>query len=207
MARLLLVRHGETEYNVLHKIQGHTDIDLNEKGIRQVEKVGERLAGEKIDIVYSSDLTRAVDTARAAINSHDLEIRKTPEIREMDYGLAEGMTYTELKESYPSIATSIFDFDLSISFPEGETFMDFVNRGTEFLDDLLSRSEDQTVLIVSHGGMIKAMICHLLGIEQTHWTQIRIDNASLSIADTYGDRVILSLMNDTSYLGDYKSEY
>ena len=78
MARLLLARHGVTEYNTLHKIQGHSDIDLSEQGRLQVEKLGERLAGEKIDAVYSSDLKRAVDTARAAISSHDLEIVQKP---------------------------------------------------------------------------------------------------------------------------------
>lgn len=206
MARLLLVRHGVTEYNTLHKIQGHTDIELSEKGFLQVEKVGERLAGEKIDTVFSSDLARAVSTANAAISGHDLIIKETPEIREMNYGLAEGMTYTELKESYPEIANSIFNFHVGISFPEGETFEDFAGRSASFLDSLSEYKEDQTILIVSHGGVIKSMVCHLLGIEQTNWPKIRIDNASLSIVDTYEKRVILSLLNDTSHLGDLKSE-
>ncbi len=204
MAKLLLVRHGITDWNILHKIQGHSDISLNEKGCQQVERIGQRLAGEKIDAAFSSDLTRAMATARAIVNNHSVEIQKNTNLREMNYGLAEGMTYNELKAAYPNIAASIFNFTTEISFPEGETFPDFVTRAETFLDSLSTYKEDQTVLVVSHGGILKAMICSLLGIGQEHWTQIRIDNASLSIISTYGKQVILSLLNDTSHLGDLK---
>ncbi len=204
MAKLLLVRHGITDWNILHKIQGHSDIDLNEKGYRQVERIGQRLADEKIDAAFSSDLTRAMATARAIVNNHSVPIQENLNLREMNYGLAEGMTYNELKEAYPDIAASIFNFTTDIAFPEGETFPDFVGRAEAFLASLADYGEDRTVLVVSHGGILKAMICSLLGIGQEHWTQIRIDNASLSIISTYGKQVILSLLNDTSHLGELK---
>jgi len=204
LARLLLVRHGITEWNILHKIQGKSDIDLNEKGYRQVERIGERLAGEKIDAVFSSDLKRALSTADAAIYGRKFEIRKSTDLREMNYGNAEGMTYGELKEAYPEIAASLFNFQTDISFPGGETFTEFASRAEAFLKSLKDYSEDQTILVVTHGGIIKSMVCSLLGIGQIHWPKIRIDNASLSIVSTYGERVILSLLNDVSHLGDLK---
>lgn len=207
MAKLLLVRHGITDWNILHKIQGHSDIDLNKKGYQQVEKIGQRLAEEKIDAAYSSDLTRAMATAQAIVNNHAIEIKENASLREMNYGLAEGMTYIELKKAYPDIADSVFNFNTEISFPEGESFPDFVARAEAFLDSLSDYKESQTVLVVTHGGIIKSMICSLLGIGQEHWPKIRIDNASLSIISTYGKQVILSLLNDTSHLGNLKNPY
>lgn len=200
MTRLLLVRHGVTDHNTNHRFAGYSDVDLSERGVEQVQKLGERLAGEKIDAVYSSDLKRAVATARAAVNSHDLEIDLRPELREMNYGLAEGMTFGELEKAYPDIAESIVHFNTGICFPEGETFMGFVSRSCGFLEMVQEHGRDETVLIVSHGGVLKVLVCDLLGIDHIHWPQIRFDNASLSIIDTYGERVILSLLNDTSHL-------
>lgn len=206
MARLLLVRHGITEYNSSHKFAGYSDVELSVEGYRQAEKLGERLAGEKIDAVFSSDLKRAIATARAATAAHNLEIIRRPELREMNYGIAEGMTFRELSEQHPEIAESIIHFNTGICFPEGETFMGFVSRSCEFLKMLSDYTEDQTVLIVSHGGVLKVLVCDLLGIDHTHWPQIRFDNASLSIMDTYRERVILSLLNDTSHLRDLNKE-
>jgi len=207
LARLLLVRHGITEWNIVHRIQGHTDNDLNEKGTRQVERVGERLAGEKIDAVFASDLKRTLSTAQAAVGSRNIEIRTSADLREMNYGLAEGMTYGELKAAYPEIAASLFNFHTGIIFPEGETFLGFVDRAESFLKSLTGYPEDSTILVVTHGGVIKTMVCSLLRIGQVHWPKIRIDNASLTIVSTYGERVILSLLNDTSHLGDLKEPY
>jgi broad specificity phosphatase PhoE len=202
VARLLLVRHGVTDYNTNHRFAGFSDVDLSEQGYRQVELLGERLAGEKIDAVYSSDLKRAVATARAAVNSHDIEITRRPELREMNYGVAEGMTFDELQQAHPDIAESIIHFNTGICFPEGETFEGFISRSCSFLEELKNHGRDETVLIVSHGGVLKVLVCDLLGIDHSHWPQIRFDNASLSIVDTYGERVILSLLNDTSHLGE-----
>jgi len=200
LARLLLVRHGETEYNSTYRIMGASDIDLSEKGFLQAEKLGERLAGEKIDAVYSSDLCRAVSTTQAAVNSRNLKINVSSALREMNYGMAEGMTYDELKKAYPGIAEYVRNFNTNLKFPGGESFLEFVSRSTGFMDAISEYKEDQTVLIVTHGGVIKVLVCHLLGIDQVHWQQIRIDNASLSIISTYENRVILSLLNDTSHL-------
>jgi broad specificity phosphatase PhoE len=200
VARLLLVRHGVTDHNTNHRFAGYTDIELSDTGREQAGKLGERLAGEKIDAVFSSDLKRALATAQAVVNGHDVEIKQYPELREMNYGAAEGMTFNELKKAYPDLAESIIHFNTGICFPEGETFMGFVSRSCGFLDMLKGYGEDKTVLVVSHGGVLKVLVCDLLGIDHTHWPQIRVDNASLTIIDTYRERVILSLLNDTSHL-------
>jgi len=200
LSRLLLVRHGITDHNSNRKFAGSTDVELSDDGYRQVEKLRERLAGEKIDAIYCSDLKRAMATAEVIVSGHDVEITSCPELREMDYGIAEGLTFKEIGSRYPELWESIANFSLELSFPDGECFSDFVGRAVKFMDRLKGHGEEETVLIVSHGGMLKVLVCDLLGIDHSHWPQIRFDNASLSIVETYSRRIILSLLNDTSHL-------
>lgn len=202
MARLLLVRHGLTDHNIDRRVAGYTNVDLNEEGFRQVEKLNKRLADEKIDAVYSSDLQRAVDTAKGAVSGRDIEITTCYELREMNFGEAEEMTFAELNEKYPDLARSVMNVDTGVSFPGGESFADFVERVQAFLKTLEKFNEDHTVLIVSHGATLKVIVCELLGIDPNHWYQMGIDNASLSIINTYRHRTILNSLNETSYLND-----
>ena len=202
MARLLLVRHGLTDHNVDRRVAGYTNVDLNEEGFRQVEKLNKRLADEKIDAVYSSDLQRAVDTAKGAVSGRDIEITTCYELREMNFGEAEEMTFAELNEKYPDLARSVMNVDTGLSFPGGESFADFVERVQVFLKILEKFNEDHTVLIVSHGATLKVIVCELLGIDPNHWYQMGIDNASLSVINTYEHRTILNSLNETSFLND-----
>lgn len=200
MPKILMVRHGITETNIANQFTGHTDIGLAEEGIRQAEKLGERLAGTQIDAIYSSDLKRAVLTAEAISRKHEKEISRCGELREMDYGEAEGLTYAEIKENMPEIADAIFEFDQALSFPGGESMQALISRGIKFLERLNGHGQDETILIVTHGGMLRTLLCELLEIGQENWRKFRFDNASLTIVDIYPRRTILSLLNDTSHL-------
>ena len=202
MTRLLLVRHGLTDHNIDRRVAGYTDVDLNEEGFRQVEKLAKRLADEKINAVYSSDLQRAIDTAKGAVSGRDIEIETCFELREMNFGDAEEMTFAELNEQYPDLARSVMNVDSGLSFPGGESFANFVERVRIFLKILEQYNEDHTVLIVSHGATLKVIVCELLGIDPNHWYQMGIDNASLSVINTYSHRTILNSLNETSFLSD-----
>jgi len=200
LSRILLVRHGITDHNSNRQFAGSTDVELSNDGNWQVERLRDRLAREKIDAIYCSDLKRTLATAQVIASGHDLEIISCPELREMDYGIAEGLTFKEIGSRYPELWESIANFSLELSFPGGECFNELLARAVKFLDKLKGHGEEETVLIVSHGGMLKVLVCDLLGIDHSHWPQIRFDNASLSIVETYSRRVILSLLNDTSHL-------
>jgi len=202
LSRLLLVRHGITEFNSSRRFAGYSDVELNDEGLRQVEKLRDRLAKEKIDAIYCSDLKRAVATAEIIASGRNLEIVRCPELREINYGDAEGLTFEEIGHRYPKLAEAITNFTLEISFPGGESFRGFIARTRKFLDRLNKHPVEQTILIVSHGGPLRVLVCDLLGIDQSHWRQLRCDNASLSIVETYPQRVVLSLLNDTSHLRD-----
>ena len=206
MARLFLVRHGVTDHNSSHKFLGHTDVELSDEGFRQVEKLRDRLAKEKFDIVYSSDLKRARSTAEVISAGHDAEIINCSELREINYGETESLTYGEIEKKYPELAEAIHKFSPELSFPGGESLQGFIARTLKFLDRLNQNTPEQKILIVSHGGAMRTLLCNLLGVGQSYWRTFRLDNASLSIVDTYPQRAILSLLNDTSHLKEDTSQ-
>jgi len=200
LSRLLLVRHGVTEFNSARKFLGYSDIELSAAGYRQVERLRDRLADDKIDAVYSSDLRRALVTAEVISSGHKVDIVACPELREVNYGNVEGLTFEEISSLYPELAESLTNFSLRLKFPGGESFEGFIERTSKFLDKLKRHTPSQTMLIVSHSGPLRVLVCRLLGIDLRHWWQIGLDNASLSIMETYPQGAIVSLLNDTAHL-------
>ncbi len=200
MTRLLLVRHGATEWNSSLRFTGHSQISLSDPGRRQAIKLGQRLAGEKIDVVCTSDLRRALETVAAACRGRDVEVLPCPELREMDYGDCEGLTFKEIAARFPEVVKPWLDYSLDLTFPGGESLAGFIERVSGFVDRLQDHPQRRTVLVVSHGGIIRVLLCRLLGLSNDHWWQFRVDNASISIVETDNQRVILNLANDTSHL-------
>ncbi len=200
MSRLLLVRHGITESNSARRFAGYSDVEMSADGYRQVERLRDRLINEKIDAIYSSDLKRALVTADVISSGRKVNIVACPELREINYGHAEGLTFQEISHLYPEVAELITNFNLRLEFPGGEDFHGFIERTTKFLDRLEKHQQSETILIVSHSGPLQVLVCHLLGIDQDHWWQMRCDNASLSIVDTYPRGAVINLLNDTSHL-------
>jgi len=200
MAKLLLVRHGQTDFNSGFKFVGSTDSDLNATGRRQIEKLGERLVKEELTAIYSSDLARARHSAEILRAGRNIPVNSVPELREMDYGQAEGLTFQEIDQRYPKIAALMKKSDSRVAFPDGEGFKDVEARIQKFTGELKQYSPRQTVLIVTHGGPLRMLTCLLLAASLDIWWKLRIDNASLNIVKTYEEMAILNLLNDTSHL-------
>ncbi|MDO8578917.1 MAG: histidine phosphatase family protein [Dehalococcoidales bacterium] len=202
MPRLYMVRHGQSEYNVARRFAGAgSDIELTAAGVRQAGLLRDRLASEKIDAVYSSNLKRAMSTAAVLSENRGMEIVSCPELGEIDYGAVEGKTFDEVSFEYPMLAKQIYGADPKIRFPGGESFEEFTGRGGRFLDRITKYDDAQTVLVVGHSGSIKTLVCRLLDIDiNNHWGQIHIDNASLTVLETGKNGAIISLLNDTSHL-------
>ncbi|MFC2051846.1 histidine phosphatase family protein [Chloroflexota bacterium] len=200
MSRLLMVRHGITEFNSARRFAGYSDIEMSAAGYRQIERLRDRLIDEKIDVIYSSDLKRALVTAEIIASGRKIDIISCPELREVNYGEAEGLTFDEIKRLYPDVAELITNFSFQLKFPGGESFEGFVERTSKFLDRLNKHTVEQAILIVSHSGALRVLVCRLLGIDPGHWRQIHLDNASLSIVETYLQGTIISLLNGTYHL-------
>jgi broad specificity phosphatase PhoE len=179
---------------------GHSDIELGPDGRRQIERLRDYLAGESIDAAYASDLRRTMATEEILAAGRNLQVVPCPELRELNYGVCEGLTFGEIGHDYPDVAKQCINFTPALEFPEGETFNAFAARVVRFLQRLKDDGRNGPVLVVSHNGPIKVLICHLLGISMEHWWQIRVDTASLSIIDITQRGAVLTRLNDVSYL-------
>ena len=200
MSRLLLVRHGDTELNSAERYWGHSDVKLSAAGLSQAERLRDRLAIEKIDAVYSSDLRRASVTAETIASRHQLAVITCAELREINFGELEGLTFDEVSQLYPEVTRLWVERNPALKYPGGESIDEFSKRVSKFLGRLEEHAEDETILIVAHSGVLRTLICLLLGIELQRRWQFRLDLASLSILETHQPGAILSLLNDVSHL-------
>ena len=200
MSKLLLVRHGRTKLHHDERFWGKTDVELSDIGIKQAEKLRDRLAKEKITAIYSSELSRARLTAETIAASHKMDVQICPELNECNFGYVEGLTFTEIQQLHPQLAKTLSGFDTLAQFPGGESFSDLDRRVQSFLKRLKEHKDKDTVLIVAHGGTLLLMICHLLKIDIKNWRKMRLGLASLTVIDTYPQGVIMSSLNDVSHL-------
>ena len=201
MAKLLLVRHGETALNSSQRYWGKTDVPLGVEGTRQAEKLRARLATEKIDRLYCSQLKRALTTAGIIASARNLKLTGCPELNEIDFGKIEGLDFSEVSAQFPEVARSWIERSSQLTYPGGESLEQMEKRVSKFRGRLESHGDSDTVLIVAHAGILRTLICQLMGMEMKHRWMIRLDLASLSIIETYPEGAILSLLNDVSHLG------
>jgi probable phosphoglycerate mutase len=177
----VVVRHGETRWNVEMRIQGQRDSDLTENGITQAEALAQRLAGERIDALISSDLGRALDTARRIGRRIGLDVVADARFRERAFGAGEGMTYTEVDAAYPGAFARIREVDPDFAIPGGESRRQFHERVRDAFDDLARRHAGRTVVVVTHGGVLATFFRHVHGIAIHVARAIPIANAAYNV--------------------------
>ena len=195
--KLILVRHGETDWNKKRRYQGQTDPEMNETGKRQVEMLRNRLAETPIDLVYASDSKRAMVTAQVITRGRDIVMAVRQELREINFGEFEGKTFEEIEAIYPDWAPTNFDF----TSYQGESLEQVAARIEMFLSELAERNfSKQTVLVVGHGGSLRVMLCILLGIDVSKWWQISLDAASVTTIESDAGKAVLRQLNDTCHL-------
>jgi len=199
LSKLLLVRHGNTQLNSAERFWGQTDVALSAAGRRQAEQLRDRLATQKIDAIYASNLRRALVTAEIIGSKHQLDVTTRAELGEINFGWVEGLTYEEIGQQFPEFAKLLANRSIKTRFPGGESVGELDNRVIKFLPVLEKHASEETILIVAHSATLRLLICHLLGIGIEHWRQVRLDLGSLSVVDTYPQGAILSLLNDVSH--------
>ncbi len=200
MGRLLLVRHGETPWNLDGRLQGSTDVDLSEKGREQARLVGRRLSTTAIDLAYSSNQSRARETAEIILEGRDVPLHAIPELRERSHGVFEGLTAKERRQRYPDLFAASLLNNLDFAPTGGETFRQTNRRMAAWAQDFRDAHLDSTVLVVGHGGTLRAAILGWLDLPDHTTFRFIMANCSLSIIDTYPDNAVLRLYNDTSHL-------
>ncbi len=198
MTRLILVRHGETVWNVELRFQGQRDTALNARGRRQARQVAERLRDEPIRAIYSSDLSRAVDTAQAIAEIHGLPVFTDAALRERHFGEWEGLNREEVITRWAEAWEQWRRAECAP--PGGEAIEEVIARVKAKIAEIVSAHRDETVVIVGHGGSVKAAVLCALNKPLTDWRTFRIDNASISILQFHPDRVEVAQLNDTQHL-------
>lgn len=200
MARLILARHGQTAYSEQARYQGQTDLPLSDRGREQAARLAKRLAQQEIHAVCASDLRRARETAMLVAAPHGLPVHADPRLREMSFGEWEGLTYEEIETRYPQALAAWEADPLNEAPPGGETLAQVVTRVQAVLDEFVHTGTEQVVLLVSHGGPLRVLLCLALGVPpQAHW-RFGLDAASISQLWLSDGGAVLTCMNDTAHL-------
>jgi len=199
MTEIILARHGETEWNVGEIFRGRIDIELNETGIKQAQLLAEYLSGVKIEAIYSSPLKRASTTAEMIANYHQLDVEIAPGLIDLNYGKWQGLPHQEVKDKYKKLYTEWINSPHQITIPEGESLNDVRQRAISVVDEVTAKY-DGTVVLVSHRVVNKVLICALLGLDNSHFWNIRQDTCGITTFIYENERFTLTEHNNTSYL-------
>ena len=206
MTKVILVRHGQTLWNLEMKYQGHCDVALTDKGIHQAELAAIRLAKEDISAVYASDLNRAFKTAECIAEKHNLSVTAIPELREINFGDWEGMTFEGISDPanshWSEEMTKVFSHPGEAKIPGGETFHEVKARAMTALNQLVVKHPNQTIVVVSHGGTIRTILCAILDINLNNVWKIKQDNTAINMLEYCDDEVFVSLVNDVHHLAE-----
>jgi probable phosphoglycerate mutase len=198
--RFIVVRHGETAWNVLHRIQGHRDSPLTTNGIAQAEAIALRLAEERFDALVASDLGRAYQTAERIAERTGHRVVADPRLRERNFGEAEGLTYAELDVRWPGAFSRVQDIDPDAAIPGGETRRQFHQRVQHAFEALAREYAGRRVAVVAHGGVLAALyrIVHDIPVARPH--PIPIANASYNAMSFAADAWALEAWDDVAHL-------
>lgn len=178
--KLFLFRHGETDWNREGRLQGHTDTLLNASGIAQAEALAHRLRAHRLDAVVSSDLSRALTTARIVAEVSRVPLLTDHGLREVSVGLAEGMLWAEAKARFGAELTERWYSEDDVAFPEGETGRETLLRGLAALRRVALSHPYQRIAVSTHGAMVRQLVKHALPADAT---PVRAPNAALFILD------------------------
>ena len=204
--RLALVRHGQTDWNVQRRCQGWEDVPLNDLGRLQGRKVAQRLASWRIDEIFTSDLSRAHDTATMIAERVGLKPQARIGLRELNFGQCQGLRFADLQGTPLGATWEAFRRgDHYAALPGGEHPDEVVERIDAVLHEALERAKEDSgkrnVLMVGHGGSFRLAICAMLGIPLRHWRQFGQGNAAITTFEFKHDGTAqLVSLNDTCHL-------
>ena len=198
--KLILVRHGETQWNKENRVIGYADVELNDEGRKQVQRLALVLKEERIDAIYSSPLRRAWETAQEIARFHHGEIKADDSFKELDAGELDGLTYKEMLERYGEFLKQWVSDPGPLTMPGGESLNSVQERAWQAVGRIRERHPDGAIMVVSHNFVILCIVCKALGLDLSQFRRLRTNVASISILD-FGERgPSLVLFNDTCHL-------
>lgn len=206
MTEILLIRHGETAWNAIRRLQGHLDIALNAEGMRQAAALARAIEDEALDAVYSSDLLRARQTAQAIAAPRGMEVMLDRGLRERCYGAFEGMLYAEIGARYPEAYAAWKARDIDARFPPGvhvaETMREFADRTVRTILRIVAEGGHRKIAIVCHGGVLECAYRAALGMDFAQARDFDIFNASINRFASDGNSLRLLQWGDVAHLDE-----
>lgn len=201
--RLILVRHGESEWNRIGRYQGQQDAPLSELGLRQAEALAHRLQNEQLDAIYTSPLQRARRTAEAIGRFHpSLPLHQDPALMEIDHGEWEGLYAVEVRERYGDLLDEWRSFPTRCQMPKGESFSNILKRTLDFRERVCRElSGDASVVVSTHDVVVKILIADALGMHMDRINRLWITNASVSVIEYTDDLPFLVSLSEACHLG------
>jgi ribonuclease H / adenosylcobalamin/alpha-ribazole phosphatase len=198
----VLLRHGQTPMSVQKRYAGRSDVPLTDVGVRQAVAAAKRLASAGLDVIVTSPLRRAVQTAEEVAAATGAPVMADDDFRETDFGVWEGLTFAEVRERWPA-EMAAWLADPAVAPPGGESFTEVSERVNAALLRVLAARDRQAVLIVSHVTPIKMLVAKALLAPPAGLFRMHLDVAALSEVDWYADgTAVLRSFNDTGHLTD-----
>jgi broad specificity phosphatase PhoE len=201
MTCIILVRHGQTEWNRVERFRGRADVPLNETGLAQAEATGLRIHGEwQPSAVYSSPLSRAVRTAEAIAKHFNLPVQIHPGMADIDYGEWQGLTPDEVRDRWPAALHAWYHQPDQAIIPGGETLAQLRSRGMSAVNELSARHAEQTIVLVGHTVINRIILLGVLGLGNERFWHIKQDTCAINVFEVEKGGYVLVSLNDTCHL-------
>jgi broad specificity phosphatase PhoE len=198
--RILLVRHGRTEWNKGEIFRGTVDIPLDDQGRREAACAREWLRSEKLDAAYASPLSRAMETARIILEPHGLSVTPHPGLTDLNYGDWQGVSLGEVRQKYPELYRMWKQTPHTVVFPNGEGLASVRDRALGAVQEIVTRHLGKTVLLAAHRVVNKVLVMALLGLDNSHFWRIGQDTAAVNEFALEDGVWICRKVNDTCHL-------
>ena len=201
MILIILVRHGQTEWNRVERFRGRADVPLNETGLAQAEATGRRVASAwQPTAVYSSPLSRSTKTAEAITGHFDLPVQVHPGLADIDYGQWQGLSPEIARQRWPEEIDAWYHRPHQARIPGGETLDELRQRAMATLNELTTRHPGQTIVLVGHTVINRIILLGVLGLGNERFWHLRQDTCAINVIEAEGGDYTLASMNDTCHL-------
>ena len=201
MTEIIIIRHGETEWNKTGRFQGHSDVPLSAEGRAQAAMLGKNLSVDHVDMIYASDLTRAMETAAPLAQRFGLEVISDTQLRELNFGAWEGRNFNDVNAENPNAMKNFYTDPEQADIPESEPFPEFQRRVAGRVREIVAQERGKRIVVVSHGASIRILLADILAMPiRSIWHISQLNTAVNKIRFEDDGFAIVTLMNDTSHL-------
>lgn len=199
--RVILVRHGQTAWNIGDRFRGRQDLPLDETGRQQAIAAGKRIAAHWSPVaIYCSPLTRARETAQAIGDACGLVVQSQPDLIDIDYGDWQGLSPQEVAQRYPELHHVWLHAPETAQIPGGESLIELRNRTFAALLGIVHQHAGETVVVVAHTVVNRLLLCAVLGLDNSHFWRLHQDTAAINVFDWDGEHFTIVSLNDTCHL-------